>query len=214
MIRRDSKDAGFTLVELMLAMVFLSFLLISIALTLSDLLRDYSKGNSIKQMNQTARSTIEDMTRSIRGAKASTINQDQLSNNRLCLFGTSYIWNLGEPPTTPIINTFSGSSLPYRLIQVNDPVGNLCLNPALQPAYDDSIILLADGIIIQKLNIEHTPDKRLFKITLQLSTDGAEAPVIPATPTTDAQCDTDRDGDFCAVTTFQTVINTQEGVVQ
>lgn len=87
---------GFTLIELMLAMTFISVLLLAIALTIIQIGTVYNKGIVLKEINQLGRALGDDVKRT--GAASETINlsTDYVTHSaggRLC-FGTySYVWN-------------------------------------------------------------------------------------------------------------------------
>ena len=59
---------GFTIVELMLAMGFLSTLLITIALLVNMILDIYNKGLSLRAVNSTGRQLIDDISRVVSGS--------------------------------------------------------------------------------------------------------------------------------------------------
>ena len=93
---------GFTLVELMLAMVFVSMLLLAIAMTIIQAGNIYSKGMALKDINQSARMLIDDMKRTVSAAGAVQLDAGSYMvrpatgvpvSGRLCLGNYSYLWN-------------------------------------------------------------------------------------------------------------------------
>ena len=98
-----SSRAGFTLIELMLAMAFVSVLLLAIALTIIQVGNIYSKGMALKDINQSARTINEDLRRTIAAAGSVSLEDDSYVvqsladgtpvSGRLCLGGYSYVWN-------------------------------------------------------------------------------------------------------------------------
>ena len=56
---------GFTIVETMLAMVFVGTLMIAIATLIINVSETYSKEITVKNVNETARNIIDDLKRSI-----------------------------------------------------------------------------------------------------------------------------------------------------
>jgi len=65
-----SAKAGFTIIELMLAMTFVATLLISIAIVTINIVSIYQKGLALKAVNNVGRSLIEELTTSINSAPA------------------------------------------------------------------------------------------------------------------------------------------------
>lgn len=102
---------GFTLIELMLAMAFVSVLLVTIAMTVIQMATIYNRGITLKEVNQAARDISDDMRRSVQSASVFTINSDGTDSanlvqtrssvggsnvvvtGRLCLGKYSYLWN-------------------------------------------------------------------------------------------------------------------------
>ena len=95
------KSHGFTIIELLLAMTFVSMLLLAIAMTIVQIANTYNKGMILKEVNQVSRSLGEELARAMRSS--STFSNDPAArryvNNawggRLCMGQYSYIWNYG-----------------------------------------------------------------------------------------------------------------------
>ena len=102
------KQQGFTLIELMLAMTFVSFLLLGIAMTIIQVGAIYNQGTTTKEINQASREINDDLRRNISAAGLVTIADDyalnptsavseaDASGGRLCLGTYSYIWNYAK----------------------------------------------------------------------------------------------------------------------
>ena len=71
-----NKQRGFTLIELMLAMTFISVLLLAIAMTIIQIGNIYNKGTTVKEINQAARAIADDVSRSASAASALNIDTD------------------------------------------------------------------------------------------------------------------------------------------
>ncbi|MCL2085710.1 hypothetical protein FWH09_02125 [Candidatus Saccharibacteria bacterium] len=63
-MRKDMKK-GFTIVETMLAMAFVGLLLVAIAVLVRNVGETYAKGITVKNVNESARNIIDDLSRSI-----------------------------------------------------------------------------------------------------------------------------------------------------
>lgn len=103
-MNRVAKNQGFTLIELMLAMAFVSTLLLTIALTTIQIGAIYNQGTTLREINQASRDISEDLRRSISSAGVITLASDYTltpnasnpSSGRLCLGNFSYIWNYAK----------------------------------------------------------------------------------------------------------------------
>lgn len=214
MIRQD-KQQGFTLVELMLAIAFVAFIILFTVLAVMQVMRTYNKGIAVKEINQTARVTVEDMSRVIRGS--SSIVTSALSNGRVCLGGISYVWNTQGGSA----NKYDSAGNPsVTLARVDDSGGAMCVlvgasYPNVPAAKATS--LLSDRAWVQILDITVNTPNNLATITLQLSTpeDSASpaiedpfpaAPSNPSDPATWVRCKGTPGAEFCAVATFTTTV--------
>jgi len=115
------KQKGFTIIELMLAMSFVSVLLIAIAMTVIQISNIYNRGLTLKEVNQAGLSIASELQRGI--ASSNSFSADpgvgsqylkikvgvdetkryviQMSGSvpnggRLCVGQYSYIWNYGK----------------------------------------------------------------------------------------------------------------------
>ena len=87
-MNRAAKQDGFTLIELVLAMAFISALLLAIALTIIQIGTTYNRGMTLKEVNQTARSISDELTRNLTSSEAFTLSSKYISTptgGRLCL---------------------------------------------------------------------------------------------------------------------------------
>ena len=99
MIRGYKK--GFTLIELMLAMSFISVLLLSIAMVGIQAGKMYSRGIVLRDVNQAGRDISDTIRRDFLQTNAEKIdstglrapNNSNWSTGRLCLGSHSYVWN-------------------------------------------------------------------------------------------------------------------------
>ena len=130
----NKKQSGFTIIELTLAMAFVSVLLVAIALTVIQICGIYNRGVTLKEVNQAGRSISTDLQNSITAttpfsvdpqvgdvylnpsteyAKSSIVSQEW--GGSLCLGQFSYIWNNGKSISDAInsgdyakLNKYSG----------------------------------------------------------------------------------------------------------
>ena len=87
------RQAGFTIIELMLAMIFVSFILIFMALTIVQMLRIYDKAISMKQVNQAGRTITEDINEAMRSQAPDRVDVTKIDQGFICIGATVYHWN-------------------------------------------------------------------------------------------------------------------------
>lgn len=84
---RNKKQMGFTLVELIVAMTFFSFMLVLISVGVIQIMRIYQSNLATRRTQQAARIVVEDVTREIRSA----LRVPVATPDRLCLEGAQTI---------------------------------------------------------------------------------------------------------------------------
>jgi prepilin-type N-terminal cleavage/methylation domain-containing protein len=134
---------GFTLIELMLAMSFISVLLIAIAMTVIQISNIYNHGLTVKDMNQSSRAISTELQRGIsQSAPFSTtagVGNHYIQSawgGRLCVGQFSYIWNYGvnlnnavatNNYTNANLNVYSSSpSTLIRFVKIPDTNAAYC----------------------------------------------------------------------------------------
>lgn len=135
---------GFTMVELLLSMAFISLLLVAIAMLVIQIGNIYSRGVTMKEVNQAGRAITSDLQSSI--AQSPRFNpvpapdgdnyvvqkvSGKVVGARLCLGTYSYIWNNGEAisavPST-VLNKYKypAEMDVIRFIKVDDSDSTYC----------------------------------------------------------------------------------------
>ena len=134
---RDAKQ-GFTLIELMLAMTFISTLLLSITMVGIQAGRMYSRGVVLRDVNQAGRDISNMFRRDFLQANAGKINitglrvpnNENWTTGRLCLGAHSYVWNnpkyLDDPSLLGANRLFKVDGNLINLVRVVDADGGLC----------------------------------------------------------------------------------------
>lgn len=136
MSRVDRK--GFTLVELLLAMAFISVLLLAIAMTVIQISHIYNRGITLKEVNQVGRTMSDELERGIAASESfSILPADKRYiveswGGRLCLGRTSYIWNYGKQLAAGDANVskYTTTNDQIRLVKVPDVGANYCSGAA------------------------------------------------------------------------------------
>jgi Flp pilus assembly pilin Flp len=203
--RHRREESGFTLVELTLSTAFIAFILIFMLATMLQVMSNYNKGLAVKQINQSARTAVEEMSRLIAGTDTSVINTAYLANGRVCFGGVSYVWNDKGASTNKYT---SGSS--FTMVRVNDTGGALCAAALPAVNANNATELLSSNIWVQQVDVAVSSNQKLVDITMSLST------ASPNQPTgTDATlgtiCDGSKDSQYCAIATFKTTVATKNG---
>lgn len=221
MTHRANQQAGFTLVELLLALAFVAFVLIFATTTIIQVMRTYNKGLAVKEINQTARAAMEDMTRIVKVSNPNAIVTSAATNNpstskaRVCFGGVSYVWNF----TNASLNKYTDNSR-INFARVNDPGSALCIAtngtyPKVNKA--EATELLSDNVWVQQLSIASSGGGTFYDIFIQLST--VDDPASPAinynwanpNPEQRVMCKGGNEGQFCAVANFSTSVNARGG---
>jgi type II secretory pathway pseudopilin PulG len=133
-MNRAAKQDGFTLIELVLAMAFISALLLAIALTIIQIGTTYNRGMTLKEVNQTSRSISDDLTRSLTSSEAFTLSSKYVASStggRLCLGQYSYLWNYArsyqDTNRVEYQDAATEAAGPVRFVKVPDASGKYCV---------------------------------------------------------------------------------------
>lgn len=218
--RRSAAQAGFTLIELMLAMAGVAFLLLAIAMTTMQISNIYTKGLTIKSVNQIGRELSDTLQRDIRASTPFDVASSSQfvptpHGGRLCLGEYSYVWNYGktlESPAGPDTILYNDNTTPVRMARVLDSGGQICTNaaPGQRIVRADATELLSGtdnlDLALHTFTINASaPDpalgQALYSVSFALGTNDR-----PAIETGDASCkppnDNDSNWQFCAVNVF------------
>lgn len=230
MNRDKSDNSGFTLIELMLAMTFISILLVAIAMTTIQISNVYNKGITLREVNQAGRSISEELQKSIASSvpfdvtpkidgSSATANSKYVvrdGGGRLCLGNYSYAWNYGkaiagQPGAPSIFNKYDdGTSV--HLAKVSDASGMMCANPTAPIVRANSAELLASGdrdLVVHSFIISQTTNdpatgQAIYAISMLLGTNDRQQ-----LTSNDASCkppsDAVGDESYCSVNQFDII---------
>lgn len=203
-----ARQKGFTIVELMLAMAFLAFMLVFVFTATTQIMRAYNKGLTIKQINQTGRSLVDDIQRTAANASKDSLKIAN-ANGRLCVGGVTYVWNkLGA--SANVVSTTPVTVI--DLIKVADPTANYCTNPTQAISASSTWSRLSDNSA-RILNLEAKPldNGQLLYIKAWFGTNSAGNQ--PVAVGSDYKCEQSSNalyGTFCAVADFETTVYLKE----
>lgn len=190
--------SGFTLTELMLAMAFLSFLLLFIVSATVQYMATYNKGLTYKAINQAGRTIFEEVTRNVRISGA---NINQMEAGRLCAGGQTYVWNRADETD----NKYEDDQPIEGIIRVPDSTGELCIDSGGLPPIpkEEQTIVASDRVAVQQFSGQSADEGALYHLTMTLSTSGQNA---PTNTNGKIECAPDKSGEFCAFAEFETNI--------
>lgn len=186
---------GFTLVELMLAMSFVSVLLVAIAMLTIQISNIYTRGITLKQVNEAGLEVSNDMQRAIQSSDIFVVDMQDVENNtrdtlvqfnndqsgksqagRLCLGSYTYVWNYGtllvnqeeDGTNSGLVNVFEDSSRPdIRFVKVNDSGKALCRRDV-----NDEYPKIPAGDATTELLVTGDRDLALHKFTINSNEEG------------------------------------------
>ncbi len=216
------RTRGFTLIELMLAMTFLSVLLLAIAMTVIQVSNIYTRGLTLKEVNQAGRAVSAELKSGIAGSAPFTIPGpkyiQQAWGGRLCVGQYSYIWNYGATLNNPSAdgtnsNVYSNSSNKIRFIKVPDNSGIYCSTAGKAIDSNGAVELLASGdrdLAIHSFSIvndstDAQSSQALYSISFVVGTNDQQALTTAQTscrPPSDATSDLN----YCSINRFDIVV--------
>lgn len=187
---------GFTLIELMLAMTFISVLLVAIAMTTIQIGGIYNKGITLREVDQAGRAVSEELQRSIASATPFDVTPKKDDSpetatskyvvrdggGRLCLGNYTYAWNYGKALAggagAPAIFNEYDNNTPVRFVKVSDASGSLCADPTKSIPRANATEMLSSGdrdLVLHSFSITQTsndPDtgQALYAISMLIGT--------------------------------------------
>lgn len=223
-----TKRGGFTLIELMLSLSFIGILLIATVVVIIQVTHQYSKGVTLKLVNQAGR----DLGVAIKRDSASVAsvanplvlpaaNSGELG--RLCLGSYSYIWSNPAKLRDNTATKYSGTDQQIAMARVPDSSGRYCVLGA--SGYDTAVerstateMLPNDkgNYAIHEVTLDKIPasdtavSNGLYKITYTIGTneEGTINSALRCKPPAAAASTFD----FCAVNKFELIVEAGEQV--
>lgn len=172
--RTAGQQRGFTIIELMLAMAFITFILMFVVTSIVQLMGIYNKGLTLKSANQAGRTVSAEMQRSFQAAKPSGIDLSRINAGRICTGVYSYAWtNNNQPPAPAQLNRYSDSS-PITFARIYDTGRQVCSAGATIPAAlkPGATELISPNLQVRSLRVASTDavtEPGLYKLSMTLS---------------------------------------------
>lgn len=222
----NRSNNGFTIVELMLAMAFVSALLLAIAVTVIQIGNIYNKGITYKSVSQTGVLVANDLQQSFSGVRpfplSSSNYRSSVWGGRLCTGKYSYIWNYGSQMTNPNRNVYSSGTSQIYLVKAFDPIGDYCLTPSKKIDSATAVDLInrstnpfaTNSLAIHRFIVSTSPTaddpitgQRLYRIRFILGTNDQSSLNIVSGIT---ECKTpdqfNANPEYCAVNSFDFIV--------
>lgn len=225
--RRQNNNLGFTLVELMLAMVFISILLISITLLVLQISNIYNRGITLREVDTTGRSIAEQFRRDLAQQASFGIGSSNYlvdvgtGSGRLCTGRYSYVWNYAKELEDNVagLNKYSDGDRVIKLIKINDQNAATCQKNAsgvlgdIEPDKDRIVDLIsADGSLalhgfsISRIAYNDFTKEGLYRLSFTLGT--MEQDLIDAN---NGLCKPPKEGSrrdfsYCAINNFDIIV--------
>jgi prepilin-type N-terminal cleavage/methylation domain-containing protein len=231
MNHRINKNKGFTLLELMFAMTFLSILLITIAMFVTQISSIYQRGITIRSINLVGRSMTTAMQKDIdntspflltdqsQGSQTRAKNRNYIlfdGGGRLCVGNHSYIWNTVDAiQSNAMVNKYSGSNKTIRFVQVPDNSGTYCKqNSGKYPdiSQDGSIEMLDEGdremniynfsVSSNDADYDAVTNQRVYTIQFTIGSITNKEYGVISNNECRAPSDAQSDVDYCSINSF------------
>lgn len=175
-----NRQSGFTIIELTLSMSFIAVMLVAIALCVIQLSTIYTRGETVRQLNQVMRVAIKDIDTTIQTAHPFDIDAAAVDAGRLCTGRYSYVWNTPTSNTNRYVNAADGQ---IRFIRVNDTGKTLCSNLSSHIVRSEATELMVEGdrsLMIHKMDIQRevvtgAAGQALYTMTMLVGTEDRDA---------------------------------------
>jgi hypothetical protein len=196
------KQAGFTIIELSIAMSFVALLLLVIAATTVQVANIYSKGLTLKTINQSGRFLSTELERNIAASAPFDVTNPNdfyrrfrttTTGGRLCLGRYSYIWNYGDAINANNVNTnkYFNSNQTIRFVKVEDLTSNNCVNynhtidftkstELLDSSQSANIVIHDFRISTSASGVDTKTSQRLYYIDFLIGTNELDTLTAPA----------------------------------
>ena len=129
-------EAGFTMVEVSMSLVFIAFIILFLTASLMSLFGTYNKGVWLSKVDQAVRQMRLDISDSVRFSGHTVVLSKDGKAYRLCGNGISYLWNTDaqlrrhkkdDGDYGKMLNHFDGNhNIPLKMVRILDLTGSYC----------------------------------------------------------------------------------------
>lgn len=224
------KRGGFTIIELTLAMSFISILLLAIAMTAIQAGRIYNKGIVMQSVNQAGRDISDTLRRDFLqvrpGDGIAQVFTGDGETGRFCLGDYSYIWNnpkvLDDPDSVDADDMIRVDGQPINFVRVADkqslcmeqgetgqrpmalPTGN-SVTSLLKQQSDGDVVLAIHSFNITRLTSSENSQEALYRLEFTVGTSD-ESEINTANQSCRPPSDSESNEEFCAINQFDMIV--------
>lgn len=217
----QTRQRGFTLVELMLAMTFLSILLLAIAGLIIQVTNVYTKGVTLTAVDRAGQAISSEVQRTLNQSSAAKVKYVTSGDDgaRLCTGSATYVWNYGDAitgtgPNFTDANKYTDGTKDIRFIKLQDPDGEYCqpnpetgVLPDIDKARATELLQGKDrNVVLHDLSFYAesiaSSAQTLYSVSMEVGTNNSgESNVIEG----QTRCKPPSEGydEFCAVNRFE-----------
>ncbi len=196
-----SKTSGFTIVELMFAMAGIAFLLLFVLFAITHATNLYSKGLSIRQINQVGRQMSDELSRAVRHGSRPKITD----THRLCVDGKSYIWNTPDDQSN-VRDTGPGLGTPVGFVRV-DGTQYCADDPTIKVPSSAKELLGNIATVLEMEITEPVLGSGVYELHLVVGTSGDRVRPVKDPVTNKYECSAStNDAQYCAFGQFDSLI--------
>ena len=231
----SNRRRGFTIVELTIAVAFLSVLMLAILIISISAGKLYVKGNTNKAINQAGRDFTDSIRRDFLAAGIDTIVMpadadagtpgNPLKSGRICLGNVAYLWNSAAllndnsaPANNIKIRRGSATGQPIKFVRITNTISYCVAGPdgsypKVIPATDDATDLLGASsdyslYTISMRPIDRKDQRGMYELSYTLGP--VDVVATEVAPEGYVRCKTDdketANFNYCSVSEFDTLI--------
>lgn len=230
-VSSKQKQQGFTIIELTVAMAFVSILMLSIAVTTIQIGNIYNKGLTMRSVDYAGRALSLDIRQTLGQSEPFDVDTarkfqkhpdssvDNPDGGRFCTGIYSYIWNFGKSMKKPInlytVADGGASAGEIRFVKIRDTGGVYCADLERDIPKNEAFELLSGGdrdLAVQSFEVKKLADdplnnQALYRIVMEIGTNSQDALFQPdELNTLNNECRAPSDAaameNFCAVNQF------------
>ena len=231
------KKHGFTIIELTLAMAFISVLLLSVVFVSIQVGQMYNRGITLRSVNTSGRDIeailrqdfLQTDSRQVAGSGENAViwvsEGGEAINGRICLGRYSYIWNsprvLDEARSGSGVVTLNGE--PINFIRVIDENGALCVpqegaytntltdtantTQLLKTASGSEVVMAIHDMSVTRVATVADSPEGLFRIQFVVGTNKMSE-ILTSDQSCKAPIDGESNIEFCAINQFEAIVRT------
>lgn len=197
---RDKHESGFTIIELMIASLVFSVILVVITVGVTSFTRSYYKGVRSSAVQNRTRTIVDTVAQSIEFSGSSITPTG--SNNYFCTGGKIFSFSLGVRYTGTVSTASRG------LFQQDIPTGGSCPTTAPDPATAiNGRELLEPNMRVSNLVLRPVTSAgatNMYQIVLRIAYGEDDLLVNPTG--VDASCGSQAGSQFCAISELSTIV--------